>query len=196
MLSDDRPHIGQNIRRARLAANLTQEQLASLLGLSQSHTSRLELSNPRDATIQRVADALHVRFEELKPLPPPKLKPWPTRGLRYLRVLMPRNAELRSRRYLGTGPAMQAISDAGQKAAEFLHRNAVADWGDIDPIDAARNDVALKEGKRTIAAYTTRLDAKLVIVTDAANNDFGERDNTVIYLPEEWEAKELGGQQQ
>ncbi len=87
MLSDDRPHIGQNIRRARLAAKMTQEQLAAMIGVTQSHTSRVELSaNPHDATIQRVADALHVRFEELKPPPPPKLKPWPTRGLRYLRV--------------------------------------------------------------------------------------------------------------
>ncbi len=91
---------------------------------------------------------------------------------------------------------MQAIADAGQKVVEFLYRNAAGDWGDISPIDCAHNDVALKKGKRTIAAYTTRLDAKILIVTDAADEDFGERDNTIIYLPEEWEANLLRGQQQ
>ena len=71
MLSDDRPHVGERIRAARRAAGLTQVQLAAMIGLSQSHTSRLELSaNPRDSTIRRVAEALAVPFEQLKPCAP------------------------------------------------------------------------------------------------------------------------------
>ena len=68
MLSDDRPHIGQRIRRARKAAGLTQQQFAPMIGLNQPTLSRLELSrNPRDFTISRVADALgyHSRIETL-----------------------------------------------------------------------------------------------------------------------------------
>ncbi len=197
MLSDDRPHIGQNIRRARLAANLTQEKLAAMIGLSQSHTSRLEHSpNPRDFTIRRVADALKIPFAELKPPPPkkPPTRPWPPHGLRWIRIVMLLTAPLRTTHYLSTPAAQQAIADAGQKTIDFLDRNAIGDWGEVDELAAALNDQALRDGGQIVSQYTTRLDAKVVVVTDAADDDFGQRDNTTIYFPEEWEARELGGQ--
>ena len=135
-----------------------------MIGLSQSHTSRLELSspNPRDATIRRVADALHVPFEELKPPPPPK-KPWPAKGLRWLRIVMPLTVKLRSLHYLATPAAQQAIADAGQKVTDFLDLNAVGDWGEVCPTDAARNDQALLDGGRVVSQYTTHLDANSLL---------------------------------
>jgi transcriptional regulator with XRE-family HTH domain len=71
MLCEDRPHIGAAIRRARLAAGMTQEHLAALIGVTQSHTSRLEFSpNPRDATIAVVAAAGSGRLSRTSPILP------------------------------------------------------------------------------------------------------------------------------
>lgn len=50
---------------ARLAAGLSQKQLADCIGTSQSAVARMEGGSyrPRVETLLKLADALHVRFE-------------------------------------------------------------------------------------------------------------------------------------
>lgn len=53
---------GENVRRARMEARLTQEQLARRAGVHPSEVSRLEreVRDPRLSTIVRLAGALGV----------------------------------------------------------------------------------------------------------------------------------------
>ena len=64
-----RKEVGREIRKARRAAHLTQEQLASAARLPQSHISRLEQGKhvPTYLTIERLAEALGVRSIDLDP---------------------------------------------------------------------------------------------------------------------------------
>ena len=55
----------------------------------------------------------------------------------------------------------------------------------MTPVESERNDAALMDGSMIVARYTTRADAKLLIVTDAIDGEFGEREQTRILLPEE-----------
>jgi transcriptional regulator with XRE-family HTH domain len=72
MLDENHIHIGLRIRRARQAAGLTQEQLGDKIGVGQSVIARMEMSPwPHNQTIMRVALALGVPFEQLKPPPEP-----------------------------------------------------------------------------------------------------------------------------
>lgn len=59
--------IGNNIRRARKALNLTQAQTAEKLGVSLLHYGRLERGDRRISLdqIARIADTLHVSFDDL-----------------------------------------------------------------------------------------------------------------------------------
>ena len=184
MLSDARPNVGMNIRRARLAAHLTQQQLAQKMDIGQAQMSRLELSpNPRDSTIRRAAAALEVQFEQLKPSRA-KRNQQNDNCRRWLPVLMPMDAKLRTRGYLATTTALRTIADAGQKPRELLERNAIGDWGELPQSQRAANDRALITGDSITAKYHTKLDAIIVIVTDAAD-EFGDRSRTTIMLPEE-----------
>jgi len=58
---------GQRIQRARKKAGLSQRQLGEKLGLSASMIGQWEndLRNPKVETLQRIADALLIPFEEL-----------------------------------------------------------------------------------------------------------------------------------
>lgn len=58
---------GNGMRQARLAAGLTQEQLAARLGMRQARISQLETAkvNPSYRVAQRVADALGVEPRDL-----------------------------------------------------------------------------------------------------------------------------------
>lgn len=57
----------RSIRTLRLAAGMSQQRLAELAGLPQSHIARLEVatSNPTMSTLRRVADVLGVKASEL-----------------------------------------------------------------------------------------------------------------------------------
>lgn len=61
--------ISDRIREVRMAANLTQAELAERSGLTQSHISRLENGehSPSQATIKRIADALGIATSHLDP---------------------------------------------------------------------------------------------------------------------------------
>ena len=61
--------VGENVKRARIAAGLTQEQLAERSGFSQQYLSDLERGrrNPTVVTLFELAQALnvsHVRLVE------------------------------------------------------------------------------------------------------------------------------------
>jgi DNA-binding XRE family transcriptional regulator len=64
-----RKQVGQAIRQQREAIGMTQEQLAELAGIPQSHVSRLERGKhaPSHLTIQRVAAALKTKPSQLDP---------------------------------------------------------------------------------------------------------------------------------
>lgn len=59
--------VGENVRRARLAAGLTQEQFSERCGFSQQYLSDLELGkrNPTIITIYELAQSLGVSYVDL-----------------------------------------------------------------------------------------------------------------------------------
>jgi len=64
---DMRRIVGPNVRKMRLAKNLTQEQFAELSGLSQQYISGLERGhrNPTVVTLYEIATALKARPVDL-----------------------------------------------------------------------------------------------------------------------------------
>ena len=59
--------IGSNVRKCRLAAKVSQEELAARMDVDQAYVSRLEAGqkNPTATTIQQVAEALDVEPKAL-----------------------------------------------------------------------------------------------------------------------------------
>jgi transcriptional regulator with XRE-family HTH domain len=64
---DVRRLVGENVRRVRIAAGLSQAQLAERMGVDRAYISGLELGerNPTIVTMWRVAEALKTRLERL-----------------------------------------------------------------------------------------------------------------------------------
>jgi len=64
---DMRRLVGRNVRRIRIAKNLTQEQLAVLSGFSQFYISSLETGrrNPTIVSLYEMAQALGVTHMDL-----------------------------------------------------------------------------------------------------------------------------------
>lgn len=64
---DVRVLLGQNVRRIRLKADLSQEAVAARMGVDRAYVSALELGklNPTAITLWRIAEALEVRLAEL-----------------------------------------------------------------------------------------------------------------------------------
>lgn len=64
---DARLLVGQNVRRLRLAADLSQEAVAERMGVDRAYVSALELGkrNPTVITLWQVAEALQVRLVDL-----------------------------------------------------------------------------------------------------------------------------------
>ena len=76
---DVREIVGANVRRYRLAAKLSQEELAARMGVEQYYISGLEAGrrNPTISTTSRAAEALGIKVAQLfeerrgpKTLPP------------------------------------------------------------------------------------------------------------------------------
>ena len=59
--------IGKRIQKYRIQKNLTQEQVAEIVGISQKHLSRIEKGyhNPRFDMIIHIADALNIPTDSL-----------------------------------------------------------------------------------------------------------------------------------
>jgi hypothetical protein len=95
----------------------------------------------------------------------------------------------KSRFHLGqivaTPAALEAIEQAGQSPAEFLHRHTHGDWGELCDEDRELNDAAVECGSRILSAYRTKSGAKIWIITEAADDD-GHRASTTILLPDEY----------
>jgi len=73
MSEDVRRMVGRNVRRLRMAAGLSQAELAERMGVDRAYVSGLELGqrNPTIVTLWHIAKALGVRlrlfFDEEKP---------------------------------------------------------------------------------------------------------------------------------
>lgn len=71
---DVRKILGRNVRRRRLAAELSQEELAARVGVAQYYVSQLENGkrNPTIETVQLISEALGVPLGKLFSLPADK----------------------------------------------------------------------------------------------------------------------------
>ncbi|WP_259195131.1 helix-turn-helix transcriptional regulator [Bradyrhizobium japonicum] len=67
MAEDVRHLVGGNVRRLRIAAGMSQAELANRLGVDRSYVSGLELGtrNATIVTLRRVSQALGVTFQEI-----------------------------------------------------------------------------------------------------------------------------------
>ncbi|WP_354220670.1 helix-turn-helix transcriptional regulator [Bradyrhizobium sp. F1.4.3] len=67
MAEDVRQLVGDNVRRLRTAAGLSQAELANRLGVDRSYVSGLELGtrNATIVTLWHVSQALGVSFQEI-----------------------------------------------------------------------------------------------------------------------------------
>src|SRR3981189_2133897 len=75
--------VARNIRRLRVARELSQEMLAVDAGIDRTYVSRLErgLENPSVAVLERLADALETQIVEFFAVPRPgEPPPKPLRG--------------------------------------------------------------------------------------------------------------------
>jgi transcriptional regulator with XRE-family HTH domain len=56
------PYFGENVRRHRKAAGLTQEELGELSGLDRAYISGVEraVRNPTVVSVEKIAGALHI----------------------------------------------------------------------------------------------------------------------------------------
>ncbi len=78
MSEDVRGMVGRNVRRLRIAAGLSQAELAERMGVDRAYVSGLELGqrNPTVLTIWHIATALRVKvrslFDEKRPGRPPR----------------------------------------------------------------------------------------------------------------------------
>jgi hypothetical protein len=61
-----------------------------------------------------------------------------------------------------------------------LRRHVSGDWGNVDPEDAAENEIALVEGLRILSAYTSSSNQIFWIITEA------DRSCTTVLLPEDY----------
>jgi len=81
---------------------------------------------------------------------------------------------------VATPGALAAFEDARDNPMPYLYRHVSGDWGEVSPVDAAENELSLREGFRTISAYTINEGVKIWIITEA------DRSSTTILLPEEY----------
>lgn len=79
-----------------------------------------------------------------------------------------------------TAGALQALSEAGQGAEEFLLRHQQGDWSEMSEGDRRENEVSVDMQLRILSAYRTRTGEKLWVITEA------DRSATTILLPCEY----------
>jgi hypothetical protein len=79
-----------------------------------------------------------------------------------------------------TPGVLEALSDAGQDAAQFLCRHQSGDWGDLTEDDKRENEFSMDKHLRIFSAYHLSDGTKIWIITEA------DRSITTILLPSEY----------
>ena len=79
-----------------------------------------------------------------------------------------------------TPGAIEALSEAGQDAAEFLKRHQHGDWSEMSDEDRRENQFSVDKRLRIFSAYHTSKGEKLWVITEA------DRSATTILLPSEY----------
>jgi len=75
---------------------------------------------------------------------------------------------------------LEALSDAGQDAAQFLRRHQSGDWGDMTDEDKGENEFSVDKELRIFSAYRLKDETKIWIITEA------DRSTTTVLLPSEY----------
>jgi hypothetical protein len=76
--------------------------------------------------------------------------------------------------------ALEALSDAEQDAAEFLHRHQAGDWSEMSEEDKRENEFSVDKDLRIFSAYHTSKGEKIWVITES------DRSATTILLPQEY----------
>jgi hypothetical protein len=79
-----------------------------------------------------------------------------------------------------TPGALEALSEAGQGAAEFLQRHQTGDWSEMCEEDRKENEFSIDKYLRIFSAYHTSKGEKLWVITEA------DRSVTTLLLPSEY----------
>jgi len=83
-------------------------------------------------------------------------------------------------RLYATPGALEALSEAGQEASEFLHRHQHGDWGNLGDEDKQENEFSVDKRLRIFSAYLTAKGERLWVITEA------DRSVTTLLLPSEY----------
>ena len=79
-----------------------------------------------------------------------------------------------------TPGALEALSEAGQDAAQFLSRHQAGDWGNLSDEDKKENEFSVDKDLRIFSAYHTSKGEKIWVITEA------DRSVTTVLLPSEY----------
>lgn len=79
-----------------------------------------------------------------------------------------------------TPRALEALSEAEQEAAEFLHRHQHGDWSEMCEEDRRENQFSVDKRLRIFSAYRTSKGEKIWVITEA------DRSVTTLLLPSEY----------
>jgi hypothetical protein len=79
-----------------------------------------------------------------------------------------------------TPGAIDALSEAGQRAAEFINRHQCGDWSEMCEEDRRENEFSVDKRLRIFSAYHTSKGIKLWVITEA------DRSATTILLLSEY----------
>jgi hypothetical protein len=79
-----------------------------------------------------------------------------------------------------TPGAIEALSEAGQGAEEFLNRHQRGDWSEMCEEDMQENEFSVDKRLRIFSAYHTSKGVKLLVITEA------DRSVTTVLLPSEY----------
>ena len=83
-------------------------------------------------------------------------------------------------RTVATPGVLAALEANHQTPTEFLNRHVLGNWGDLDDLDYAANNRAVKDGERILSAYHLDDDTKIYIITEH------DRSSTCILLVEDY----------
>jgi hypothetical protein len=65
-----------------------------------------------------------------------------------------------------TRGALDALTEAGQSASEFLRRHQRGDWGDLGKEDKRENEYSVTRPLRILSKYHTTEDETLYVITE------------------------------